>query len=171
MSPPDRVALHEAAHAVAHIALNHELTETSIKRQFDGKLGYTKGNVLPDGLVESNDWGDGVASNEQRQAARDDIVILLSGEAAEAFIDGEEYEPEMGAHTCSDELEAFNRIARLERDHVAQDALLRDLLGQASDLVADYWSIIGRVATALTEKETLTGKEVSDLVSDREREQ
>jgi hypothetical protein len=83
-------AYHEAAHAVGHVVLDHELFSTSRVPPQPGKLGGTHGRVLPDALTAgSSNWGGRKFSSEEIDAIKDDITIILMGDMAEAELKGQ----------------------------------------------------------------------------------
>ncbi len=162
----DGTAYHEAAHAVAHIALGHPLYEVSADSDIEDKLGHTHGDVLTERLKQAKDWSAAAVGVHDRRVARDDTIILLVGEIAEARYFGTHYafDPD-DAPTSSDRQQVLARIAMMERDDSeGQTALFAELVSTAVELVKGNWHGITRVAQALTAGKVLDGAAVQALL-------
>src|SRR4051794_2073193 len=96
-------AYHEAGHAVVANALGHRLMGVSIASDVPGKLGHSGSDILPDSLKSKRSWLRGQVSQEEWDAACDDIVVHLAGEMAEAQLDGRVYDPDANNPRTSDE--------------------------------------------------------------------
>jgi len=158
-------AHHEAAHAVAHVALGYRLYEVTINSSVADKLGHTHGSVLPKALKQTKNWSKGTITDKDWQAACDDTVVLLVGELAEARFTGNAYCLDPLDPRSSDQLEVLGRLAAMiPADYAAQDALLAT--ARARKLVDDNRAGIERVAAELIEAETLDGAAVKAAMSE-----
>jgi hypothetical protein len=132
-------AYHEAAHAVAHLVLGYPLYEVSADSEIEDKLGHTSGDVLTESLKQARYWSAVAIGEHDRRVARDDTAILLVGEIAEGRYVGNPYvfHPD-DAPTSSDRQQVLGRIAMMEPgDYEGQNALFKELVGSAVDLVVD----------------------------------
>lgn len=127
------IATHEAGHAVAHLLLGHHVLDTEIRTagghaRPGGVLGNTRyASLAPDG---------GLA----------DLVGVAAGEAAVAHLLIREWHPnpELVARASADH----------DREHAARIAIETTLPAGietklASQIVADHWDAVTRVADAL----------------------
>jgi len=160
-------AHHEAAHAVAHVALGYRLYEVTINSSVADKLGHTHGSVSPKALKQTKNWSKGTITDKDWQAACENTVVLLVGELAEARFTGNAYCLDPLDPRSSDQVEVLGRLAAMiPADYAAQDALLADLTARARKLVDDNWDGIERVAAELIEAETLDGAAVKAATSE-----
>lgn len=157
-------AYHEAAHAVAHVVLDHELESVSRLPPQPDKLGGTHGRVLPKSLTDgSSNWSMRRFTPAEIAAIKDSITILLIGDIAEAKLNGGGREFDPNNLQTSDDAEIVGRMTALWRDHATADAEVAVLSRRARAVVDEHWGYIRGVAEALLERGTLSGMDVRAL--------
>jgi ATP-dependent Zn protease len=137
-------AYHEAGHAVIALRLGYEVEKATIVRR-QGVLGRV--DVLP-------------------RTSPDDIKINLAGQLAEALVNSNDEQIQLGAHRD------WQNARRSARKFVAlgfinsreKGILIDELLAETTALVRRDRDAISRVAEALLERKTLTGAEVRQIV-------
>lgn len=144
------VAHHEAAHAVAALALGDTLTEVTIKpdaaRGSAGHAEHLRGSNYSDPCGE--DWW------HFKQA-----VIAYAGHQATLKLGHNEDFQEAGAH--DDYYSAAIHLDAIAGD----DGVETKAIQQAANIVALCWGQIEDLAIELIEHQTLTGEAVSEALS------
>jgi len=137
-------AYHEAGHAVMALRLGYEVRKVTIVRR-QGVLG--KAEI-------------------RNRTSPDDIRIDLAGALAEALVNPNDEQIQLGA------LSDWRNVRRSTREFVALgfigdqegDILIEELLQETRALVRRDKAAITKVAEALLEHKTLTGDDVKHIV-------
>jgi hypothetical protein len=152
MPPPRphwRIALHEAGHAVAHVALGAQVRQVSIRR-----TGDTGGRCWPADALPP--W--------------ESAIVALSGPAAELFMEDEPSDPHRDAVLASadDDIYDFPTAQRLA-DEAGFD--VGDAADAAALLVLERWRAIEAVARALrgARRGLISGARVCEIVASTRR--
>jgi ATP-dependent Zn protease len=134
---PKHVAYHEAGHAVIGLMLGCEVRMATIRPRYSS-LGSV--DVQPGGSVETAQ-----------------IKVDLAGPLAERLVSPLSFFDLINRGSRTDWLSAW-KAARRDED------VILDLIRETKALVQQYRDAIVRVATALLERETLTGDDIKSLI-------
>jgi ATP-dependent Zn protease len=145
------IAYHEAGHAVIGLVVGYDVRSVTIKPKY-GALGKT--SVQP-GAASSNRCVD-------RDAAA--IKIGLAGPLAEQLISPVRFD-ELLTNGCRHDWRNVKRIARDLNTPREAEILIVMLAIETATLVQQHRQSIVSVATALLERETLTGEEIARLTN------
>jgi hypothetical protein len=157
-------AYHEAAHAVAHVVLGHELCSASRVPPKPGKLGGTRGKVLPNSLTSgSPNWRGRKFSGDEIEAIKDDITIILTGDMAEAKLNGAGRVFDANNIETEDDKMIVGRMTSVWPDYKTADTEVARLAERARVIIDGNWGYIERVAAELLEKKFLSGDDVRKL--------
>jgi len=137
---PKHVAYHEAGHAVIGLILGCEVRNATIRPRYSS-LGSV--DVQPGAAVE---------------ATTAQIIVDLAGPLAERLVSPRSFFDLINRGSRTDWLSAWKGVGRNE------DVIL-DLIHETRTLVRHYREAIARVATALLERETLTGEEIARITN------
>jgi ATP-dependent Zn protease len=144
--PLQYIAYHEAGHAVIALRLGYEVGKVTIVRR-QGVLG--KAEI-------------------RNRTSPDDIKINLAGQLAEALVNSNDEQIQLGAHSD------WRNTRRSVREFVAlgfingreRGILIDELLQETKALVRRDREAISRVAEALLTRRTLTGSEIKRIMED-----
>jgi ATP-dependent Zn protease len=145
MTDIKHTAYHEAGHAVIAIRLGYEVKKASIVRR-QGVLGRV--------------------TTRNRTSSPDDIRFDLAGQLAEALVNPNDEQVQIGAHSD------WRNTRRSVSEFIALgfigdeegSTLIDELLHETRALVHRDRDVIGRVADALLERKTLTGLEIKQIM-------
>jgi len=147
----ERVALHEAGHAVAHHVLGIAFDVVTVVPSDDaGTLGHVTTNTGASNLIQLN---YGSRNREIAALARDHIICTLAGMAAEDVLLGNIYEA-----GCRRDVEQA-MIDSQYRSRVPH-AYFGKRKTDARKLIRENTSAVRAVAAALLERQSLTWCEV-----------
>jgi ATP-dependent Zn protease len=147
MTDIKHTAYHEAGHAVIAIRLGYEVKKASIVRR--------------QGVLDR-------VTTRNRTSSPDDIRFDLAGQLAEALVNSNDEQIQIGAHSD------WRSTRRSVREFVALGfigdqeggTLIDELLQEIRALVRRDREAIGRVADALLTRKTLTGAEIKRIMEE-----
>lgn len=155
----DRVAIHEAGHAVALVLLGREVVSVTIMPDGDvlGETAQAPPDPVPD--MDDDAWDEWLTGN---------AVYLLAGHEAERRVSAPE---EFGIEGVVDH--DWSKATKMVREVAGQYeerqwALLNRSLAEARVLLARNWSSVEKVADELRRKGTLSGADVSALLDEHD---
>ena len=157
-------AYHEAAHAVGHVVLDHDLYSTSRVPPQPDKLGGTHGRVLPDSLTKgSSNWGGRRFSSDEIDAIKDEITIILMGDMVEAELNGKGRVFDANNVQTEDDMMIVGRMTSVWPEYNVADGKVAMLAERARRIIDENWGYIELVAEGLLDNKTLSGDDVQRL--------
>jgi ATP-dependent Zn protease len=159
----ERIAYHEAGHAVVTCALGCPFELVTIVP--DPSI-WAAGALRWDGLAQSE-----VLTNRRSDSTVDRaITMLFAGAVAEARFIGQEFGQVWIDDRCEGDREGIDRIimAIAEWHHVPVERVAGRVLSQVPDvgrLIAERWVEVEAVAHALVERQTLGRDEVESVIA------
>src|SRR5262249_31519224 len=142
---PQHIAYHEAGHAVINLVLGYNVTKATIRPRYS-----LLGQVRFDGRVSDDKVDEAIA----------EIKSSLSGPLAEQLVNPEPFDELIEVGSRGD----WRRVRRAARS--IADSIIGRSIRETRVLVEQHKEAIERVANALLEHETLTGKEIKGLTDE-----
>jgi hypothetical protein len=157
-----RIAYHEAGHAVAALVLGHQFDEVVIDPE--SPVAPKTGDRTPHGLEQ---WTDGVLIEEMTlPLAENRALFAFAGDAADMHLLGSRPSGEMFDHG-SDYCCAFSGTVRMFSENRERHAFLDRMEDRARAFVREplRWRQIQAVAEALLTRHKLSRTEAAELVA------
>ena len=139
---PRYIAYHEAGHAVVNLVIGYKVTKATIRPRYS-----LLGRVNFDGRVSDDKVDEAIAK----------IKSNLAGPLAEQLINPEQFDNLILNGSRGD----WQRVRRAAQQ--IANGMIDRLIRDTHALVQEHRSAIERIAAALLEHETLTGKEIEGL--------
>ncbi len=148
MTPRWRIAVHEAGHAVAHVALGGHVAQVSIRRARDTAGRCRTVDQLPP-------W--------------ETALVRLAGPCAELFTAAEPTDDHLDAVAWSGGADDDHDHPTAERLALEHGFSLGDTAETAAELVLEHWAAIEAVARALrgSKRGIVSGDRVAEIVRTR----
>jgi ATP-dependent Zn protease len=160
MGKPERrhTAYHEAGHAVIGLVLGYDVKKATIRPVYSylGQATISKKRCGSEGSTEVQ------AGSDSEVDLIGHICVDLAGLLAEKLVNRSPFE-ELIAHGSSGDWQHAQRRARRINRHQAE-IFIDALMEETRALVEQHKDAIVRVATALLERETLSGAEIKRIM-------
>lgn len=160
--PNESSAYHEAAHAVAAVALDIGFRDVSVVDDRN-----TLGRTVLDQRWPHLRPEFGASAPLDRRVAEDWVLLALAGEFASAHHTG--LEPDLSSHGASADLEIAAAVAeRLFAHPRDSDAFLQEMFSRAQRFVSEplRWRQISAVAVQLARLGVLDRRQVAQIMDD-----
>ena len=141
----ERIAYHEAGHAVIDHLLKGTSGFVSIKHQKDGTLGFSSGDT------------------DTLNPTKEDVVIVYAGYAARVHY-SPKHEAEAEQWSSDDNAKADWLLSKQVKGKKAKAKLELELRQQAKQLIERNWHLVDAIARELLERKTLDDYEVDCIV-------
>jgi hypothetical protein len=153
----DRVAFHEAAHAVVYNRFRHEITFVEINEDTGGC-----GVMRPCRESSNHDHN---SARIERQIHLEKILSLFAGKCAMDRLYGYKAKDDTNWRGSRDYKQAFESALQLnDVDFLGAELLMAWAERRTDKLIEECWTDVQKLVFALRENHRLTGSEISELL-------